>query len=384
MTQQLRIFTAELDDTLYQSVQDLVNRLDFASLLPTIQAGKDWSSTVRAVKPDVLLAVLDTANDYKHTLTLVESLKTELPQMSVFFCSANDSAELVVSAMRAGGQEFLNVPIKAQDFGRALKKAYRTHEKQLSSDIKLGAAISVFNAKGGQGSTSLAVNLAIALGQLEKVEATILDLNLFVGDVPGFFDIVLEYDLLDARDGDGRIDAVRIQSCMKRHESGVSVLAGLIHDDRINEVNASLIKQTISTIGTMSSFMIIDTAHSPDPITLAALESSDLILVPVTPTVLSVRATRRSLDFLGGLGHDPQKIKVIVNRVSRKDRIDLSSIEKALDFPVYWKIPNDYRAVGGAIDTGRPFTLGRKIPKVGKSILELADSINHELFPDEE
>ena len=133
----------------------------------------------------------------------------------------------------------------------------------------------------------------------------------------------------------------------------------------------------------MSSYTIIDTAHSFDPVTLAALEASDMILVPVTPTVLSVRATRRSLDFLGGLGYDPEKIKVVINRVSRKDRIQPSSIEKALDFPVYWKIPNDFKVVGGAIDTGRPFTIGRKLSKVGKNILELADKINSELFPEE-
>jgi pilus assembly protein CpaE len=384
MPEQLRILTAEFDDSLRHCVQDLIRRLDFADLLPAIEPGKDWSATARAVKPDVLLAVLDTANDYGHTLSLVESLKSELPQMAVLFCSANDSAELVLSAMRAGGQEFLNVPINSQDFERALRKVYRAHEQQHMSEVKSGAAISVFSAKGGQGSSSLAVNLAIALGRLDHVDAVLLDLDLYVGDVPGFMDLVPQYDLLDARDTNGGIDIARLQSCMIRHETGVSVLAGLINAWRINEIGASFVKQAIATIRTMFSYTVIDTAHGFDTRTMAALESSNLILVPVTPSVLSVHAARRSLDLLGSLGHDPHKIMVIINRVSKRDSIGPADIEKALDFPIFWRIPNDYKVVGGAVDTGRPFTVGKRLSKVGKNILELADRIDRQLYPDED
>ncbi|MBU8932641.1 MAG: P-loop NTPase [candidate division Zixibacteria bacterium] len=384
MSEQIRILTAEFDDTLRLSVQDLVRRLEFADLLPSTELEGEWSATARAVKPDILMAVLDTANDYGHTLSLVEDLKSELPHMAVFFCSANDSAELVLSAMRAGGQEFLNVPINAQDFERAIRKAYRAHEQRHMNKVKLGAAISVFSAKGGQGSSSLVVNLAIAMGRLDQVESAILDLDLFVGDIPGFMDITPQYDLLDARDANGNIDVARLQSCMTRHDSGVSVMAGLMNAGRINEISASLVKQAIASLRTMSSYILIDTAHGFDSRTLAALESSNLILVPVIPSVLSVRAARRSLDLLGGLGYDRTRIMVIINRVSRRDTIKSADIEKALDYPVFWKIPNDYKTVGSAVDTGRPFTVGKRLSKVGKNFLELADRIDRYFYPDED
>jgi pilus assembly protein CpaE len=384
MSDQLRILTADLDNTLRLSVQDLVRRIDFADLLPAPEPGKEWPATARAVRPDVLLAVLNTANDYGHTLSVVESLKTELPQMAVFFCSANDSADLVLSAMRAGGQEFLNVPINAQDFERALTKAQRVHEQSHQSKIKLGASIAVFSAKGGQGASSIAVNLAIALGRLDEIDAAILDLDLFVGDVPGFMDITPQYDLLNARGPKGELDVARLQSCMIRHDTNVSVLAGLINPGRINDISPPLVKQAIASLRTMFSYTVIDTAHGLDPRTMAALESSNLILVPVTPTVLSVRAARRSLDLLGGLGYDPHRIKVIINRVARRDHIKPADIEKALDFPVFWKIPNDYKTVGSAVDSGRPFTVGKRLSKVGKNFLELAERIDHHFYPDED
>jgi pilus assembly protein CpaE len=384
MAEKLSILAVGLDDTIRQSIQDLMVKLDFANLLPTVETGKDWPATARAVKPDVLLAMLDTANDYGRTLSLVENLKSELPQIAVFFCSSNDSSDIVLSAMRAGGQEFLNVPINSQDFERALRKAHRAHEQRHHGEARSGAAISVFSAKGGQGASSLAVNLAIALGRIDDMDAAVLDLDLIVGDVPGLMDVTPKYDLLDARDSDDGIDFARLQSCMTRHESGVSVLAGLINNGRINEISPTHIKRAIESIKSMFNYAVIDTAHGFDTRTLAALESSDLILVPVTPSVLAVRAARRSLDLLGSLGYDPHSIMLIVNRVAKRDRIKPADIEKAMDFPISWKIINDYKVVGGAVDAGRPFTIGKRLSKVGRNCLDLAYLIDRHFNPDED
>ncbi|MFQ6002450.1 MAG: CpaE family protein, partial [Candidatus Zixiibacteriota bacterium] len=98
-------------------------------------------------------------------------------------------------------------------------------------------------------------------------------------------------------------------------------------------------------------------------------------IVVVVPNISSIRATKKTLDAFRDLGYVQDKVRVIVNRASKKDPIKADEIEKTLGYPVSWVIPNDYRAVIDAINSGIPLVNHKGGSKVAKSILELANDI---------
>jgi pilus assembly protein CpaE len=372
MATELTVMLVELDEALNQSAQDLLKKMKGTKVVSESDKSQDWAGNVRKIRPDILMAGLNTANDYQKTLHTVESLKIDYPEMAVFLCSSSNSTDIVMSAMRAGAQEFLNSPLNAQDFDRAFQKVKLIHDQSRSKSSDSGKVISLYSAKGGQGTSTLAVNLSIAIAKTESIEPVVIDLDLHGSDVPSLMDLNPKYNILDARGPDGNLDLSQLQSCVIRHDSGATVLAGPTSINGTTELSAVHIKQVLTLLKTMYSAIVIDTTHELDSKTQAAFEMSDYILLPVVPSVSSVRTAKRTMDTLRGLGYDDKQIKVIINRTTKKDRITTKDIAKALDTNVFWTIPNDYRIVSESIDTGKPFTDSKRLSSVGKSVVELA------------
>jgi len=375
MPEALAVVTLEADESLHQMLHNHIATMDDVKLVPQTLNKDNWRRIVQSAAPDILIAGLDLRGDFQQTLKLAETIKMEVPRMVVFVCSPSDASEIIVAAMRAGAQEFLSVPISAQDFTRAIQKVRSVKEQTRAKGDASGTTISLFSNKGGLGVTTLAVNLAVALSEVSGSEPAIVDLDLQVGDVASFLDIKPQYGIVDACSQNGDIDSTRLQSCMTHHESGVFILAEPGDPHASHRIGASQVRQILHHLRSMYPCVIVDTPHTFDAKTLAIFEVADTIAVVVVPNVSSIRATKKSLMVLKDLGYNPEKLKVVVNRVSRKDRIKLSELEEALDYPVYWSIPNNYKAVVEAINTGKPLVGAKQLSNVGKSILQFAQAL---------
>lgn len=330
---------------------------------------------IQSNDPDVLIIELDSLDDPYRTLELVESVKLAQPSMAVIVNSSRNSSDLIMSALRAGVQEYLQRPVNADDLGKALDKLRRLRSHGAIGSSNKGKIISVFSKRGGLGVTTVAVNLGIALSEATEQRSALVDLDLQLGDVTSFLDLRPEYDILDAC-GDGEaVDMTKLQSCMTPHKSGVSVLAEPENPRNSSEVSESQIKQILNQLKSMYRHVIVDASHVINEATVGALEQSQSILVVTVATISSVRATKRTLGLFRSMGFDPGTVHVIVNRASRSDSIKVDEIENTLNHPVFWTIPNNYRATLDAINTGVPLINGRRPSNVGKSIMQLANAL---------
>jgi pilus assembly protein CpaE len=330
---------------------------------------------IQANDPDVLIIELDSPEDPYRTLELVESLKLAHPSMAVIVNSSRNSSELIMSALRAGVQEYLHRPVNAEDLDKALDKfrTLRSHSS-ITSD-STGRIISVFSKRGGLGVTTIAVNLSLALSEVSDQRAALVDLDLQLGDVSSFLDLAPQYDILDAC-GDGEaVDVTKLQSCMTPHKSGVSVLAEPENPRDSEQVTDSQVRQILSQLRSMYRHVVVDASHVINEATAGALEQSHSILVVTVATISSVRATKRTLGLFRSMGVDQGNVHVVVNRASRSDSIKVDEIESTLDHPVFWTIPNNYRAAIDAINTGIPLINGKRPSNVGKSIMQLAETL---------
>jgi pilus assembly protein CpaE len=75
------------------------------------------------------------------------------------------------------------------------------------------------------------------------------------------------------------------------------------------------------------------------------------------------------------MGIPMDKIKLIANRYRAKDDIKIKDMEKVLDHPIFFSIPNDYEAVVNSINKGMPCVgLYPKSP-VSAAITKLAGEV---------
>jgi len=373
MAGKLTVVVIDTEKSSRKTLRDLLDQQRNLEVACVAKGQEEAFPAIRASKPHVL--ILELSKDSDKTLKWIERMKLEFPDISIFVSSADKSPDLVISAMRAGVQEFLGRPINSEELKKAINKVFKTREQARVQAPTRGKVISVFSEKGGLGVTTLAVNLSSALARGAENKAALIDLDLQLGDVTSFLNLSPEYNILDVLNEDGGVDPVKLQSCMTRHESGVFVLPEPKNPADSDNVSSSQINQIVSHLRSTFSYVVVDTPHNFDSKNLEVFELSDHIIMVVVPNFSAVRAAKRTLGVFKQLGYPRDKVRVVVNRVGKKDSVKVDDVEKTLRYPVSWVVPNNYPVAIDAVNSGVPLVNHKAESNLAKSILELANDI---------
>src|SRR5580698_5560436 len=150
-----------------------------------VAASDPVTRRVQAANPDVLLVDIPEDNPL-NAMRAIELLHQELPDTAVFAIGGLKQPQIIVNAMRFGAREFIERPTTTTDLLEAFVRL-TSAQRRVQQEGTRGKVFSVINAKGGNGATTVAVNLALALqsahGQTALVDLaplghTALHLNL--------------------------------------------------------------------------------------------------------------------------------------------------------------------------------------------------------------
>jgi pilus assembly protein CpaE len=264
----------------------------------------------------------------------------------VIVISPTKDPELILRAMRAGAREFV-----LESDHEELKLAVRSQAQVTEQVDGNGAVITVFGAKGGVGCTTIASNLAGAL-QATGARVCIIDLDFHLGDVLSFMDVAGTYSITDVLQNMGRLDRELLESSMMRHPSGVNVLAQSGKMEEAEHIKGSDIGNLLNFLRKHYNYVLLDGVKGFDEISLAALDSSQHVLMVLTQDVPAVRNGQRCLELFGRLGYDQTKVKLVLNRYQKSSKITLDVVTDTLKVPVSHTIANDFVSVIDAINRG--------------------------------
>ena len=158
----------------------------------------------------------------------IESISTmakDFPFLYLVALSDRTDSDLILRTIRAGAHDFLCKPVKEIDLRAAAEKASKLKATRKESVGRGGKILSVFSNKGGNGTTTIAVNLADALVRLTGKKVAVVDLVLSHGDVTMFFNVSSSYSILDLAKNAEKADYDFLHTLLVRHASGVYVLA---------------------------------------------------------------------------------------------------------------------------------------------------------------
>ena len=114
-----------------------------------------------------------------------------------------------------------------------------------------------------------------------------------------------------------------------------------------------------------------------DPVTIAALDLADDILLIMTLDIPGIRNTKRALKVFERLGYPPGKIRVVVNRWSKNVDVELQKVEAHLDEQLIGFVPNDYGKVMNSINLGRPLVQTDPASKITLEIKRIAGLVEN-------
>ena len=113
--------------------------------------------------------------------------KVRLHASKLIITSTDYSTNTIVKALRMGAKEFLPKPIIKNDLLRTISSLINNDYSEVYSQSKI---ITVYSNKGGIGKTTLAINLAKELEKVTKCKVALIDLNLQLGDVSTFLNLI--------------------------------------------------------------------------------------------------------------------------------------------------------------------------------------------------
>ena len=307
------------------------------------------------------LAISDIRGGASSVQWALERVRTAWPSADIIAVATSSDPEQILTAMRAGANEFVAWPphqpsVFDQGLHAALvRSAERARAK--GGDRRSAQILSFFGAKGGAGTTTLAVNTAIDLARTSKRPTLIIDLHQFLGEVALFLGVRPRFTLVDAIDNLHRLDAEFVRELVARHKSGLDILAGAEQVDRPGPQDAPALEQVLQVLGRSYEFIVIDAGTVTGACAEVAVYGGDTIFLVANPDVPSIRNAQRLVDRICQMGADRDRLRVVLNRVSDQHLIAPKQIESALGHPIVQAFASDYGTVSAALNSGVPLTL---------------------------
>jgi pilus assembly protein CpaE len=333
----------------------------------------------RIREADPGLIVVDLESDPHIGLKFIQYLVESGSAPAVIAAGRDLSPELLLQAMQAGVTELLTKPVTPEQVESALQRVWKkTGRKvqQAEERNEPGRTISIFGTKGGAGTTSLATNLAIEIHRMTRKRVLLLDLDVELGETALMLGMDPQFSLMDLTRNFHRVDAGLLASYIEHHESGIDLLAAPFQPADYETVSRDRIRQVIRFLKGQYDYVIMDTPKSFHPASIGTLEEADEIYLLTTPTLPAIRNLVRSLPLIRQIV-GPERvpsIKLVVNRYQPGSLISIKEIEETVGLQVLHWIRNDFEAVMGGINEGKPAVL-RGVSQYAKGVRQLAGII---------
>jgi len=313
-----------------------------------VAAADPVTRRVRAANPDVTLVDIPADNP-SIALRAIELLHQEMPEAAIFAVGNLNQPQTIVNAMRAGAREFIERPTNTTDLLEAFVRL-TTAQRRVRQEGPRGKVFSVINAKGGNGATTVAVNLAMAL-QAAHGQSALVDLAP-LGHAALHLNLKPVFNVADATRNLHRMDASLLESFMTRHNGGLQLLAGTNVPAAVDPSTAEFVR-LFDMLVTHYRYVVVDASSRFDAASRLIASLSETVLLVACTDVASLWSAARVQQYLGESG-SRDRVRLVLNRFRKVPGFSESDAEAAVGAKLLWRVPNQYFAVSGAIDRGTP------------------------------
>lgn len=234
--------------------------------------------------------------------------------------------------------------------------------------------IVIFSTKGGVGKTLIASNLAVSLASDELKRVCLIDMDTqAVGDMAQMLNLKPQKTMVDLM---GLLKShpqlYKKTDFMTPTSYGVDFLPGVLRPQQSPNIIIDQIRDVFNTIDKDYDFIIVDAGKNFTDIFLNTLNQANLILLVVTPDVLSVYQTKWALDTLQFLHFPLNMIKVVLNRAESISGISWQEVKVTLPADIIAQVSSEGKTVGQAVNRGVPVVIDSPKTRITQDLKKLA------------
>jgi pilus assembly protein CpaE len=239
-----------------------------------------------------------------------------------------------------------------------------------------GRVIAFGSAKGGSGTTTLAVNTALILAEMAPGSVAIADFDMYHGQVSTHLDIYARSSTAAlAREEPANLTPELIQESGRPHSSGLTVFGGPYRPDDAVDVSGVQLVGLVEILRTVYGTVVVDAGSTLDMRALGVLERADRIALVLTPDIPALRLLHACLQVLSEQGSAADRSIFVVNQIYPKSMIGGEQIEEHLGIKVGLEIPYDGENFLKAINEGQPLVNSAHRSPAAASLRRLAGQL---------
>jgi pilus assembly protein CpaE len=270
------------------------------------------------------------------------------PRTGIVIVVAHLDPAMMLEAMRAGVNEVVAEPIAGADLVSAVERVLG----QQAPMVDQGTVLAFVGAKGGVGTTTLAINVAAALAADPGTRVLVADLHITGhGDAAIFLGVEPKFSIVDAIENVQRLDGAVLRSLVARAKSGMDVLAS---PDRpsLRHPEGQHLRSLLDRLAANYDYVVLDVPRS-DMGAIDAIEPIAAMTLVVNQELPTVRRAAQVAALLRQR-YGKDRVGTVVSRYDARAEIGQEDIERVVGLPVWAVMPSDYRRAVAAANVGRP------------------------------
>ena len=302
------------------------------------------------------IAVIDFDKDIEQAIAAAAYIQEMFSgNAALVALSASQDPDILLRAMRAGCTEFIGGDFDEAAFTETLTRLLERWSSKTVRNAARGSVLAFFGAKGGVGTTTLAVHLATYLVQCHQKKTLLIDNHPQLGHACIYLGIDgSHYHFHELVRNLNRLDSDLLRGYIATHSSGLEVLASPDICGGMKATDPDSIAQTLDFLRGEYDYVIVDCSTLLDDTNLAVIDAANQAYLVATPEIGAIRDLSRYVDSLSHSEHNVEKVKVVINRFSAQHAVSIEQIEKAIRLPVAIKLPNSYAELARSALLGEP------------------------------
>jgi pilus assembly protein CpaE len=365
--EQIRLLLIEDVPQVASHIRSLLNAQSQIKMLDVVTAGDRAVGAVGELKPDVV--IVDALLQGRVSgAQVVQGIRSAEPQVGLIMLTVPQNP--VREDAQRGIDAVLKMPFSGFDLTTMIRKV--ADDRAVESARVGSLMLTLFSPKGGVGRTTIAYNLAVALGQQHRV--CLVDGSLQFSDLRGLLRVPAVAPSIVNLPTD-RIRESDVAEIAWRDPSGIDILLAPPRVEMAEMVTTRDIEKALSILRQLYEFVIVDTRASLSEDVLVFLDAADLILQVLTYDSMAIRSLAMAAETFTAIGYPPSKLLTVLNRSDASGGFDKADLEQALGADIDFELVSDGRLVLAANNEGIAFVSSSPEAPISLGVRRIADAL---------
>lgn len=360
------------DLELSESLQANLLDLGHVAMLKAVGKYPHAHELTRIVRTNGPQIIFLSVQQIDRALEVVKELEQSAPGVQFVAIAHTTDPQVLIDVMRVGIREFLSLPFNLQVLADCINRLREALDKRPVVLDSTDLLFSFLPSKAGSGTSTIAVNAAMAMARLNETRVLLTDLDLNCGMVRFMLKLENEYSIVDAAEHSLAMD----ENLWPQLVTTIGHL-DVLHAGRINpafRLEGTHVRHLMDFARRNYKSICVDLSGNMENFSLEIMLESKKIFLVCTPEIPSLHLAREKYLFLKNIDLG-DRVSVLLNRCTKRNQVISSEqIENLLGMPVAMTFPNDYHGVHAALTAGKQVEpnseLGRHFQNLAETMLE--------------